>query len=377
MRVGRVSTLAIISLCLSAPALAAVYKGTGSKPDTSFVVYIPDKLDAKQRHPWILGFSPDGNGQQTLTAMKQGCDDNGWILVASNNTRNGMGFNLSEPFVVDTIASAVRTLPVDPARMYVGGLSGGSMVAHWVVAKFPQQVKGLVVNCGMINRDLQKELSYPSGKDAVFMTNPQDFRYNEIRADFQFVTSHGWHTTWMEFPGGHQWAPPKYYSAAFKWLNHEASLHQGPSLAVKPKEQSLAGLQSLQSELAAAEKSKQPDQDKIAGLQEKVADIQAKNGKYAEAEEAYKKALEFGTKKSADSSGTALLMKKLAELYSAEGKNSDAAELLQKALSIQEKGTDKSAYAQTMQSYAKVLYKSGKTAEADALYARLKELEKK
>lgn len=158
--------------------------------------------------------------------MQKGCDDNGWILVASNNSKNGVSFRIIEPYITDTINSAVRTLAVDPYRMYVGVLSGGAMVSHWLTANYPQFVKGLVINCGMMDRDIQREKGYPSGKDIVFMTNPADFRYNEIRADFQYVTAHGCKASWLEFSGGQRWAPPKCYSKAFKWLNEQAKVHR-------------------------------------------------------------------------------------------------------------------------------------------------------
>lgn len=51
----------IVGFQVSVPVNAGTYQGRGSKPDTSYVVYIPQKLDLKKRHPWILAFSPDGN----------------------------------------------------------------------------------------------------------------------------------------------------------------------------------------------------------------------------------------------------------------------------------------------------------------------------
>jgi len=212
----------MVFLLFTSPSIAGTYQGKGSDSATSYIVYIPDKLDLKKRYPWILGLSPDGNGQEALSAMREGCDANGWVLVASNNSKNGMDWKIIERSLIDTINSSVRTLPVDPSKMYVGGLSGGGMVSHWLTAKFPQLVKGVVINCGMMSRDFKQQIGYPSGKDIVFMTNPHDFRYNEIREDFQYVTSRGCKACWIEFPGSHQWAPPQYYATAFKWLDEHA-----------------------------------------------------------------------------------------------------------------------------------------------------------
>jgi len=366
--------LLILSFLLPLSVGARAYQSRGSRQDVSYVVYIPDKLDVKKRHPWIIGFSPSGNGQEVLNAMQLACDQNGWILVASNNSRNGVDFNTLEPMILDTINSATRTLPVDPNLMHAGGLSGGSQVSHWLVQKYPQLVCGLVINCGMIERTLQKELGYPSGKSAVFMTNPQDFRYNEIRADCQYLVSHGWHTRWMEFPGGHQWAPPEYYSAAFKWLNQE-DRQKHTVAADRPI--AAPSLSDLQSQLDKAEKNAASDPDRITKIKEQIADAQVKNGKPAEAESTYKQLLDAQQQSTPDSSVSADLMSKLADLYGLEGKNEDAADILQKIVSIREKGADKAALSKAVEAYAKALYKTGKTTEADAQYARLKELLKK
>ena len=357
-----------------AAADAATYRGVGAKPGTSYVIYIPDKLDMKKRHPWILGFSPDGNGQQVASVLRQGCDDNGWILVASNNSKNGMDFRVIDAVVVDTINSAVRTLPVDPGLMYAGGLSGGAMVSHWLVAKYPQLVKGLVINCGMINRDLQKEMSYPSGKDIVFMTNPQDFRYHEIREDFGYVTKSGCNATWMEFSGGHAWAPAQSYSTAFKWLNQQAKIHAKMAAVRKVVEPSPS---DLRARLKVAQNAANPDQLTIAKLFEQIADFDNKNGKPDNAQAMYKQALEIRNRLEPDSPDAAVLMKKLGEIYAAQDKYADAEPLLKEALSIQEQKSDPKAIAQTMESYAKVLYKEGKTIQANQLYSRLQEMHTK
>jgi hypothetical protein len=226
MKFSRSLYFLILLLSFAPSVSAGFYQGKGLNPKTSYIVYIPDKLDMKKRHPWILALSPDGNGAAAVSAMRQGCDDNGWILIASNNSKNGVSCTISDPLLLDTINTSIRTLAVDPANLYTGGLSGGAMVSHYLITRHPQLFKGAVINCGMISRDWGKELGYPSGKNIVFMTNPQDFRYKEIAADFQYVTSHGCNARWLEFPGGHRWAPPQSYSAAFKWLNQQAKPHK-------------------------------------------------------------------------------------------------------------------------------------------------------
>lgn len=373
-KTSRVFILLVFMLSLtSLPGEAALYRAKGARPETSYLVYIPDKLDRKKRHPWILGLSPDADSAATLNAMQQGCDESGWILVASDNSRNGMPYNVLEQIISDTINSAVRTLPVDPSRMYVGGLSGGSMTAHWLAQKHSAQVRGLVINCGMINRE-DHSSGYPSGegRPVVFMTNPQDFRYNEIRSDYQRLHSLGWNASWMEFSGGHAWAPPEFFSAAFKWVSKNTKLPKPVPAAQAP-----VSLDTLKKQLAAAQAAPAPDQQKVAGLIELIADSQANSKQWADAESSYRQALDINEKLTEASPASGRLMKKLAVIYSAEGKNADSADLLQKALQIYEKSTDEAAQMEVMELCAKALYRNNQAAEADALYARLKDLKAK
>jgi len=224
------------SIIFSPRADAKTYRGVGTSPETSYVIYIPDKLNLKTRHPCMVGFDPGGDATAVLSHMSQACDDNGWILVASNNYHNGCTFEQTDLFIADTIASAIRTLAVDPTRIYVGGLSGGGQVSHGFIQKHPELIRGLVTNCGMINQDYLKENGYPSGtgKAVVFLTNPGDFRYKEIAVDCRMLKGRGWTTSWMEFPGNHEWAPPKYFSAAFKWLDKQAAPANDQVVKKKP-----------------------------------------------------------------------------------------------------------------------------------------------
>ncbi len=192
----------------------------------SFEVYLPKGLDYNRKHPWVLGLSPGGNGKDLIPVWKNACDKFQWILVASNDSRNGVFFSEEWPLLAKTLEIMKAKYPVDPARLYATGLSGGGMVAHFISYNYPESIRGIIVNTCMIHEEFYDPKitdpdSYPKNKIAVFLASPTDFRYNEMQRDKKFLESRGWKTKWIEFEGGHTWAPPEKYVEAVTWLSEQ------------------------------------------------------------------------------------------------------------------------------------------------------------
>jgi predicted esterase len=197
---------------------------TSKKKSPSFEVYIPQNLDYTKKHPWVLALSPGGNGREMFPVWKEACDKYQWILIGSNDSSNNQSFDYSWYFINETIKLAKEQYPVDPERMYVAGMSGGGMMAHYVSHKAPNLVRGIIVNTCMShvnsqfeNRGYFKE-PYPENKYAVFLASPTDFRYDEMKEDKSFLEKLGWKTKWIEFEGGHAYAPAQCYLEAVEWL---------------------------------------------------------------------------------------------------------------------------------------------------------------
>jgi poly(3-hydroxybutyrate) depolymerase len=186
-------------------------------------VYVPTGLDRTKPHPLVFGFDPGGNGLALLPAWKRACDRFQWILVASNNFRNGPWSDRDAALQLETLRLAEHDYPVDPARIYATGFSGGAMHAHDIVGDHPEIFRGLVANTGMMpyhwpGNDPLDRAHYPKAKLAVFLASPADFRYREMRADRAALEGLGWKVRWIEFPGGHRYAPPESYVEAAAWL---------------------------------------------------------------------------------------------------------------------------------------------------------------
>ncbi|MBF0385751.1 MAG: hypothetical protein HQL27_07745 [Candidatus Omnitrophica bacterium] len=196
-----------------------------TKKSPSFIVYIPESINKNAKNPWILGLSPAGNGRDLIPAWKSACDKFGWILVASNDFRNGIAMSKLEPFLLKTIKIAVKSYPVDPNNLYLSGFSGGGMGSHMMIDAYPNLIKGIIVNtCSM--QGWANVNTYPRNKIAVFIASPTDFRYEKMKKDKKLLDDCGWKTKWIEFTGGHRWAPPEKYIQAVEWIKEIGKLDE-------------------------------------------------------------------------------------------------------------------------------------------------------
>ncbi len=76
-----------------------------SEPNQSYCLYLPTSYDVNKSHPVIYAFDPHGNGHIPVALMKNSAEKLGYIVVGSNNSRNGLG--------IDEINSIVNNLLAD------------------------------------------------------------------------------------------------------------------------------------------------------------------------------------------------------------------------------------------------------------------------
>ena len=113
--------------------------------------------------------------------------------------------------------------PADKSKIIATGLSGGGMASHGLCMYYPRLIYAVAINTGMIHEDFieGKEYPYPHNKIAVFLASSTDFRYDEMQRDQRFLKQLGWMTKWIEFEGGHVFAPEWAYHEAAEWLTKQ------------------------------------------------------------------------------------------------------------------------------------------------------------
>ncbi|HPM43221.1 MAG TPA: hypothetical protein PLV52_05270 [Candidatus Omnitrophota bacterium] len=188
--------------------------------DPAYILYIPGGLSSQKRYPLVIALSPSADAQSMINAWKRAADKHRWIIMASKKFQNGV----SATPILGELASAVSKLygkyPVSKTKVIASGFSGGAMGSHMFARMYPDLIKAVVVNTGMIKENyISQKNRYPKNKLAVFIASSSDFRYNEMKRDRKFLEDLGWKTKWTEFGGGHTIAPASKFEEAAAWLD--------------------------------------------------------------------------------------------------------------------------------------------------------------
>lgn len=184
----------------------------------TYALYLPS--DYTPDRPWslLLGFHPGARGRAIVETYRAAAERYGYIVAASNTSRNG-------PW--ETSARAVRAMskdvatrfPVDAERLYLTGHSGGARVAMEVAAGSKDIAGVIASSAGYGDAKPRRRAGF-----VVYATAGQDdFNYLEMRAlDAALTTPH----TLTIFDGGHTLPPPDVAADAVEWLELQA-IRQG------------------------------------------------------------------------------------------------------------------------------------------------------
>jgi len=188
---------------------------TLAAPSQTYALYLPAAYTPAKRWPILYVFDPDANGEVPAALIKAAAEQFGYIVAASNNSRNG-------PWSPDAQAAQAMwndthdRLSLDDQRVYFAGFSGGARVA----ARLAQSCKcaqALFLNGAGFPTD-----SPPSNKDsfAVFTTAGLfDFNYPELVGLDARLETLGLAHFLRRFDGAHQWAPAEIWPEALAWAD--------------------------------------------------------------------------------------------------------------------------------------------------------------
>ena len=141
------SSLAIPPVTLKDTSLAKgiLITRISCKSDSSvnYALYLPKKYSVSEKFPIIFFFDSHGSGTFPLEKYKDLSEKYGYILVGSNNSKNGMRWEENEPQIKIFMNDVKDKLNIDGRRIYVCGFSGGSRVAS-SVAIFDGEINGVI-----------------------------------------------------------------------------------------------------------------------------------------------------------------------------------------------------------------------------------------
>jgi hypothetical protein len=254
-----------------------------SDPTESYALYLPPGFSTNRNWPILYFFDPFARGQVAAEVIKPAAAKYGYIVAASNNSKNGpMGGSREAAIAMwdDTHAK----LPVDKRRRYVAGLSGGARVAASVALSCGDCIAGVIADAA----------GFPPGTTpprpmrfacfgAVGDADPNYPEFVRLRRELDKANAR---YRIRIFEGSHGWAPPEVWMEALNWMDIQAmasgDLPRDHSRITATLQETLARARAFEStnDLLAAFREYQSAARDFGGL----ADISVAKAKAAELE---------------------------------------------------------------------------------------------
>lgn len=185
-------------------------------PAQNYVCYVPKAYHKAKKWPILYCFSPNANGAAFVDFYREACEEVGWIVVGSNNSRNGPG----EPILAAMKAMWADTharFNLDDKRIFASGFSGGARVSFWMSGLYPENFAGVIaIGAGTSDGKIA-----PRGMAIWLMCGETDFNLKELEALDAKLKGEGWKYRRKTFPGAHTMPPKDLGTEAVRWMAKE------------------------------------------------------------------------------------------------------------------------------------------------------------
>jgi predicted esterase len=198
-----------------------------SNPNYSYAYYLPKSFSTNRKYPLIIIFDAHARAKMALNRFEEASDNYEYIIVASNDMRNGI--QDINPIINAVWDDVVNRFPIDQSRIYTAGFSGGARIAA-SVAIYKGGVKG-VIACGAgmpsPGQGIAKKFDY------ISIVGLNDLNYQELKTLDKALTDNEYVSQMLTFEGTHEWPDSKTISNAVAWLDLMAMKQK--SIAVDDK----------------------------------------------------------------------------------------------------------------------------------------------
>jgi predicted esterase len=184
--------------------------------DQSYAIYLPPGYNPGRKWPMLYCFDPMARGRVPVERFQAAAERLGYIVVGSNNSRNGdmaASLRAAREMVRDT----GRRLAIDENRRYAAGFSGGARVACAVAREF--RLAGVVASgAGFPEGHTPAEVPF-----AFFgAVGREDMNYSEMHEVQNDLQGRAQPHRLAVFEGAHEWLPATVADRALEWLEVQA-----------------------------------------------------------------------------------------------------------------------------------------------------------
>ncbi|HYO63878.1 MAG TPA: hypothetical protein VER08_09625 [Pyrinomonadaceae bacterium] len=192
---------------------------TAASAAQTYALYLPSNYTPERRWPILYCFDPAARGHLPVERFREAAERFGWVVVGSNNSRNGPvqpSLEATKAMWDDTHAR----LSIDERRVYAAGFSGGARTAVRLAYLCRNCLAGVVAVGGgfPVGVEPSREVTF-----ALFgVAGTDDFNFPEMRRLDDTLARLDFARRLELFDGGHAWAPASLLAEAVEWLELQA-----------------------------------------------------------------------------------------------------------------------------------------------------------
>jgi len=183
----------------------------------SYALYIPA---AQKNEPMavVYCFDPHGDGTLPLKNYSMLADEYHFILIGSNNSKNGNDWNTAQHMWNSLFNDTKSRLPINTNRIYTCGFSGGAKVAGFI-ALHQSDIKGVIAAGAPLPED---ELTGNFSFSFTGMAGRGDMNMTDLVALIDALDKTSTTHRLILFNGKHAWPPAGIMRIAFTGLQLDA-----------------------------------------------------------------------------------------------------------------------------------------------------------
>jgi hypothetical protein len=182
-------------------------------PNQSYALYLPNAYAIDRKWPVLFCFDPAARGATAVETFRSAAERFGYIVVGSNNSRNGP-FPPSEAAMQAMWRDVFTRFAADPQRLYLAGYSGGARVATSLASS--GRFQG-VIGCGGAFI-VGMKVSEPPKFAFLGSVGVDDYNYHELKGVDETLAKLGTPHRMTFFDGGHDWPPGHVAAQALGWF---------------------------------------------------------------------------------------------------------------------------------------------------------------
>ncbi len=191
-----------------------------ARPDQSYAAFLPTGYTPDRRWPTIFCLDPRARGRIAIERFVQAADKYGYIVVCSNNSRNGLDGPSVTQIFTDFWGDAHTRFSIDEKRTYAAGFSGGARLAVTFASRCRGCFAGVIAGGAGFPGDIAPDTKMSFAFFGV--AGVDDFNFGELLNLEKKLSGLSVPHRFEAISGGHEWTSKEAIQDAVAWLTLQA-----------------------------------------------------------------------------------------------------------------------------------------------------------